>query len=90
LDAAGVVLQVHAREERQVRRVDEACAAGVVGVSSLRRVIADSRFEPEHFGRLCISRLQGLLLQVGVYGDAIDIDAYARATTTLIDGQPVE
>ena len=50
----------------------------------------DARLEPEHFGRLCISLLQGLLLQVGVYGDAIDIDAYARATTTLIDRQPVE
>jgi AcrR family transcriptional regulator len=45
----------------------------------------DPALEPQHFGRLCISLLQGLLLQVGVYGSAIDIDGYARATTTLID-----
>jgi len=45
----------------------------------------DSALEPEHFGRLCISLLQGLLLQVGVYGDALDIDGYARAVTALLD-----
>jgi len=45
----------------------------------------DPALEPEHFARLCISLLQGLLLQVGVYGDAIDIDGYARAVTALID-----
>jgi TetR/AcrR family transcriptional regulator, transcriptional repressor of aconitase len=39
----------------------------------------DPAFEPEHFGRLCISLLQGLLLQVGVFGDELDIDGYARA-----------
>ena len=50
----------------------------------------DPAFEPEHFARLCISLLQGLLLQFGVYGDALDIDSYARATTTLIDRPPVE
>ena len=46
--------------------------------------------EPEDFGRLCISLLQGLLLQVGVYGDTLDIDGYAHAVTTLIDRTPVE
>src|SRR6516225_11616639 len=50
----------------------------------------DPALEPEHFGRLCISLLQGLLLQVGVYGEALDIDGYARATTTLIDRKPTE
>lgn len=34
-------------------------------------------------GRLCISLLQGLLLQVGVYRDVLDIDGYARAAITL-------
>src|SRR5215510_13787386 len=48
----------------------------------------DPTLEPEHFGRLCISLLQGLLLQVGVYGDAIDIDGYTRALTALIDRTP--
>jgi AcrR family transcriptional regulator len=50
----------------------------------------DPALEPEHFARLCISLLQGLLLQVGVYGDEIDLDGYARATTTLIDRKPIE
>jgi hypothetical protein len=48
----------------------------------------DPALEPDHFGRLCISLLQGLLLQVGVYGDAIEIDGYARAATTLLDRRP--
>jgi len=29
-------------------------------------------------------------LQVGVYGDTLDIDGYAHAVTTLIDRTPVE
>src|SRR5215475_7588647 len=45
----------------------------------------DPALEPEHVGRLCISLLQGLLLQVGVYGDEFDIDGYARAVTGLLD-----
>jgi AcrR family transcriptional regulator len=50
----------------------------------------DPALEPEHFARLCISLLQGALLQVGLYGDEIDLDGYARATTTLIDRKPIE
>src|SRR5262245_5207747 len=46
--------------------------------------------QPEHFARLCISLLQGLLLQIGVYGDALDIDGYARAATVLLDEQPTK
>src|SRR5215813_2114856 len=49
----------------------------------------DPALEPEHFARLCISLLQGLLLQLGIYGAAIDIDGYARAVTALIDRRPV-
>jgi AcrR family transcriptional regulator len=49
----------------------------------------DPALKPEHFARLCISLLQGLLLQLAVYGDAIDIDGYARAATALIDQPPV-
>jgi AcrR family transcriptional regulator len=45
----------------------------------------DPTLEPEHFGRLCISLLQGLLLQVGVYGDALDVDGYGRAVIALLD-----
>jgi AcrR family transcriptional regulator len=71
--------------------IDRLCA----GFESLARAAQargelDPALEPDHFGRLCISLLKGLLLQVGVYGDAIDIDGYARATTALIDRRPVE
>ena len=50
----------------------------------------DPALEPEHFGRLCISLLQGLLLQVGVYGDTLDIDGYTRAASALLDEQPAK
>jgi TetR/AcrR family transcriptional regulator, transcriptional repressor of aconitase len=50
----------------------------------------DPTLQPDHLARLCISLLQGLLLQVGIYGDTIDIDGYARAATTLIDRRAVE
>jgi AcrR family transcriptional regulator len=48
----------------------------------------DPALEPEHLSRLVVSLLQGLLLQLGVYGDGFDIDAYARAAAALIDRQP--
>ena len=44
-------------------------------------------FDPEQFGRLAISLLQGLQVQLAVYGDELDIDAYARAATALLDGR---
>jgi AcrR family transcriptional regulator len=47
----------------------------------------DPAVDPAHFSRLPISLMQGLLVQVGVYGDELDIDAYARAAAALIDGQ---
>ena len=50
----------------------------------------DQDLDPEQFGRLAISLLQGLLLQLGVFGADLDIDAYARAATALIDRQPAE
>ena len=50
----------------------------------------DPALEPEHFARLCISLLQGALLQVGLYGNELDLDGYARAMTMLIDRKPSE
>jgi AcrR family transcriptional regulator len=50
----------------------------------------DAALDPEPFARLPIGLLQGLLLQVGVYGSEIDIDAYTRAAVTLLDGRPAE
>jgi AcrR family transcriptional regulator len=48
----------------------------------------DPALDPEHFSRLVISLLQGLLLQLSVYGDTIDINGYARTAMALIDGPP--
>src|SRR5215467_13892645 len=50
----------------------------------------DPALQPEHLARLCISLLQGLLLQIGVYGEGIDIEGYARAATVLLDEQPAK
>jgi TetR/AcrR family transcriptional regulator, transcriptional repressor of aconitase len=50
----------------------------------------DPALDPVHFSRLLISLLQGLLIQLGVYGDGLDVDGYVRAATALIDRQPAE
>ena len=47
----------------------------------------DPALDPAEFSRLPISLMQGLLVQLGVYGDELDIDAYARAAAALVDGQ---
>src|SRR5262249_7175911 len=48
----------------------------------------DEDLDPEQFSRLAISLLQGLLLQLRGFGADLDIDAYARAATALVDRQP--
>ncbi|HKB20185.1 MAG TPA: TetR/AcrR family transcriptional regulator [Gaiellaceae bacterium] len=48
----------------------------------------DLALEPEHYSRVTISMLQGLLLQLGVFGEEIDIDGYAEAATELLDRPP--
>jgi AcrR family transcriptional regulator len=45
----------------------------------------DAAVDPEQFSRLPISLMQGLLVQVGVYGEELDIDAYAQAAARVID-----
>jgi hypothetical protein len=45
----------------------------------------DPTVDPEQFSRLPISLMQGLLVQVGVYGEELDIDAYARTAAGAID-----
>jgi AcrR family transcriptional regulator len=47
----------------------------------------DPAVDPAYVSRLPISLMQGLLVQVCVYGDELDIDAYARAAAALIDGR---
>ena len=48
---------------------------------------ADLALDPEQHSHLRIGLLQGLPLQLGVFGDKIDVDASARAAS-LLDGQP--
>jgi hypothetical protein len=50
----------------------------------------DENLDPVQLGRLAISLLQGLLLQLGLFGAGLDIDAYVRAATALIDREPAE
>jgi AcrR family transcriptional regulator len=45
----------------------------------------DPVVDPEQFSRLPISLMQGLLVQIGVYGEELDIDAYAHAAAEVID-----
>lgn len=45
----------------------------------------DPAVDPAQFSRLPISLMQGLLVQIGVYGEELDIDAYAHAAAEVID-----
>jgi AcrR family transcriptional regulator len=42
--------------------------------------------DPRDIGTLAVSLLQGLLIQLSVFGDELDVDAYARAAAALLDG----
>jgi AcrR family transcriptional regulator len=50
----------------------------------------DPALDPHDFARLPVALLHGLLIQLGIYGDAFDIDAYVRAASTLLDPRRVE
>jgi TetR/AcrR family transcriptional regulator, transcriptional repressor of aconitase len=41
--------------------------------------------EPREVATIAVSLLQGLLIQLSVFGDELDIDAYARAAAALLD-----
>jgi AcrR family transcriptional regulator len=73
-----------------VRAGIERLRAGFEGLAraAQERGELDQDLDPEQFGRLAISLLQGLLLQLGVFGAGINIDAYARAAAALIDREP--
>ena len=86
-------------EQQRDPQLNAAVRAGIErlrgGFEGLARVAQergelDQDLDPEQFGRLAISLLQGLLLQLGVFGAGIDIDAYARAATALIDRELAE
>jgi AcrR family transcriptional regulator len=85
-------------EQQRNPQLNAAVRAGIgslrAGFETLARAAQergelDPKLDPERFSRLAISLLQGLLIQIGVYGDEIDMDAYAREATALIDGAPV-
>jgi AcrR family transcriptional regulator len=47
----------------------------------------DPAVDPDQFGRLAISLIQGLFIQYAVYGGEVDVDAYARTAVAMLDGQ---
>lgn len=72
-------------------------AAARAGLSRLREGFAtlaraaqergelDAAIDPDQFGRLALSLLQGALIQISVYGDDMDLDAYVRTAVALLD-----
>jgi TetR/AcrR family transcriptional regulator, transcriptional repressor of aconitase len=48
----------------------------------------DPALDPVHYGRLPLSLLQGMLIQLGVYGADFDVEPYATAATALLDRPP--
>ena len=84
-------------EQQRNPQLNAAVRAGIEGLRAGFETLAraaqergelDPRLDPKEFSRLPISLLQGLLVQIGIYGDEIDMDAYARAATALIDRAP--
>jgi hypothetical protein len=73
-------------------------AAARVGLSRLREGFAtlaraaqgraelDAAIDPDQLGRVAISLLQGALIQISMYGDEMDLDAYVRSAVALLDG----
>jgi AcrR family transcriptional regulator len=47
----------------------------------------DRGLDPDDFSRLPLALMQGLLVQLSVIGDELDVDAYARTARELIDGR---
>lgn len=46
----------------------------------------DPAIDPEALSRVPIAMLHGMLIQLALYGDELDLEAYADAARTLIDG----
>jgi TetR/AcrR family transcriptional regulator, transcriptional repressor of aconitase len=84
-------------EQQRNPQLNAAVRAGIeqlrAGFETLARAAQergdlDPALDPEDFSRLPISLMQGLLVQLGVVGDELDIDRYARAAAELIDARP--
>jgi TetR/AcrR family transcriptional regulator, transcriptional repressor of aconitase len=83
-------------EQQRNEQLNAAVRAGIdqlrAGFEKLARAAQergelDPGLDPEEFSRLPISLMQGLLIQLGVFGDEIDLDGYTRAARELIDGR---
>jgi AcrR family transcriptional regulator len=81
-------------EQQRNEQLNAAVRAGIerlrAGFETLARAAQergelDPAPDPGEFARLPVSLLQGLFIQLGVYGTGFDIDAYAQAATALID-----
>lgn len=46
----------------------------------------DPSIDAAAYGRLPIALLHGMLIQLALYGEALDLDAYTRAAEALLDG----
>jgi TetR/AcrR family transcriptional regulator, transcriptional repressor of aconitase len=71
-----------------VRAGLESVRAGFEGLARAARERGelDPAVDLEYFSRLPLSLFQGLLVQLGVFGDDLDIAAYTRAAAALLDG----
>jgi len=79
------------------QRDPELNAAARAGLSRLREGFATlaraaqergdlaATIDADQFGRLATSLLQGALIQISVYGDDMDLDAYVRTAVALLD-----
>jgi len=84
-------------EQQRDPRLNAVVRAGIgqlrAGFETLARAAQergelDPAVDPEHYARLPISLLQGMLVQLGVEGEELDIDAYARTAAALMDDGP--
>lgn len=81
--------QRNPRLNAAVRAAIEQLRAGfeVLARAAQERGELDPGLDPEEFSRLPIALIQGLLLQISVFGDDIDIETYAHTARELIDGR---
>jgi AcrR family transcriptional regulator len=42
--------------------------------------------DPDHYGNLAISLLQGIMIQISVFGAELDLDGYVSTAVALLDG----
>jgi TetR/AcrR family transcriptional regulator, transcriptional repressor of aconitase len=75
-------------EQQRNPQLNKVVRTGVEGLRTgfEKLALAAGERDPEEFSRLPIALIQGLLLQLSVFGDEIDVDAYARAASRLLDG----